>query len=65
MNINIFKENNNEKSSSIIGLTNLHKNMMTHNSELIKDDIYDEEINSLPYKSAIKTDKRTYIEYYV
>ena len=43
---------------------NLKKNLMTNNKELIKDDIYDEELNSLPYEEALKIDKRTYFGYY-
>ena len=41
MNINILKENkeNIKEKSSIIGLKNLQKNMMTHNSEVIKNEI--------------------------
>ena len=55
--------NNINNSSSISNILFL-KNKKTKNNN--KNEKYnDYEINSLPYKEAIKIDKRTYIEYYL
>ena len=62
------KKKKNEKSSpkkEIMNKNNKKQNNEIFKDYIIKDKKYSEyEMNSLPYKKAIKIDKRTYWEYY-
>ena len=65
-------ENGSKKSCSKVEIMN-NNNFIINNNETNGDNIYndiknklnDQEINSLPYKEALKLDKRTYIGYYI